>query len=162
MSRTFYHPQELCLGQAACGGLPNVPASLDYGQVSLHDDHILRPFQSKGRRQQVRCVAVHSVEVPHTAQVSGREAGRIRGLCGEVLGSSHRSALLCAITDDFTDQVVQLHLRQTSRNSGAQSGKHGAVVCRLADIHGSSFPALRARLMLKAEKSTASPCFSLL
>ena len=45
MSRTFYHPQELRLGQAACGGLPNVPASLDYGQVSFHDDHVLRPVQ---------------------------------------------------------------------------------------------------------------------
>ena len=103
------------------------------------------------------------MKVPHPAQVSRRKADRIWGLRGEVLGSGHRSALLWALADDLSDQVVQFHLRQASRNSGAQSGKHSAVVCRLADIHSSSFPALRALIHAQSrEKHGVTVFFSAL
>jgi len=54
-------------------------------------------------------------------------------------------AFFAPAADHSANLAVQFHLRELRRNSGVQCGKHGGVICVLADIHGlSSFPARRA------------------
>ena len=132
------HPQQLCFGYAAFGGLPNVPAPLVHGQSGLHDDHILCPVQTYCLRQQFRHVTVHPVEVPHPAQVAGREAlgcgiGRL-----QVFRRRDSGAFFAPAADHSTDLAVQLHLRELRRHKRVQCGKHGGVVCGFTDIHGLS------------------------
>ena len=45
-------------------------------------------------------------------------------------------AFLDPAADHSTDLAVQFHLRELRRNSGIQRGKHGGVICWLANIHG--------------------------
>jgi len=78
------------------------------------------------------------VEVPHPAQVAGRKAlgCGIGGL--QVFRCRDSRAFLRSAADHSTNFAVQLHLRELCRNSGIQCGKHGGVICWLADIHGLS------------------------
>jgi hypothetical protein len=98
----------------------------------------LSPVQTHYRCQQFRRVAVHPEEVPHPAQVAGREAlgcgiGRL-----QIFRCRDSRAFFSSAADQPTDLAVQLHLRELRRNSGVQRGKHGGVICWLADVHGLS------------------------
>jgi len=98
----------------------------------------LSPVQTHCLRQQFQRVAVHPVEVPHTAHIAGREAvgcgiGRL-----QVFRRRDSGAFFAPAADHSTDLAVQLHLRELRRNSGVQRGKHGGVICWLADVHGLS------------------------
>ena len=102
-------------------------------------------------RQQLQCVAVHPEEVPHPAQVAGREAlgYGIGGL--QVFRRCDSRSFLDPAADHSTDLAVQFHLRELRHHKRVQRGKHGGVICSLADIHSydHSFP-----LRCKAPKGT--------
>jgi len=87
------------------------------------------------RCQQLQCVAVHQVEVPHPAQVAGRKAlgCGIGGL--QVFRRRDSRSFLAPAADQPTNLAVQLHLRELRRDSGVQRGEHGGVICWLANVH---------------------------
>jgi len=96
----------------------------------------LCPVQTHCRCQQLRRIAVHPVEVPHPAQVARRKAlgCGIGGL--QVFRRRDSRAFLRSAADQPTNFTVQLHLRELRRHKRVQCGKHGGVICGLADIHG--------------------------
>jgi len=98
----------------------------------------LCPVQTHCCCQQFRRITVHPVEVPHTAQIAGRKAFGRRICRLQVFRRRDSCAFLRSAADHSADFAVQLHLRELRRNSGVQRGKHGGVICWLADIHGIS------------------------
>ena len=81
---------------------------------------------------------IGGVKRAHTAQIAGREAigcgiGRL-----QVFRRRDSRTFFRPAADHPTDLAVQFHLRELRRNSGIQCGKHGGVICWLADIHGLS------------------------
>jgi hypothetical protein len=90
----------------------DIPAPLLHRQLCLHDDNILRPIQEKRFVQQLRHITVQLPEIPHSADIAGREAGHIRVLFSQKIRSGHRRTLFRAGADNLTDFAVQLHLRQ--------------------------------------------------
>jgi len=86
-------------------------------------------------RQQLQCVAVHPEEVPHPAQVAGREAlgCGIGGL--QVFRRRDSGAFFSSAADHSTDLAVQFHLRELCRHKPVQFGKWDVVICGLANIH---------------------------
>ena len=91
-------------------------------------------------RQQFQRVAVHPVEVPHPAHIAGREAigCGIGGL--QVFRRRDSGAFFSSAADHSANLAVQLHLRELCRHKRIQRGKHGGVICGLADIHGLLLP----------------------
>jgi hypothetical protein len=66
-------PRQLQLGPAKpCCGF-QVPATLVQRQVSLQDDHVLRPTDVRCQLQQFRGTFIHPIEVTHPAQVARGE-----------------------------------------------------------------------------------------
>ena len=79
---------------------------------------------------------IGGVKRAHTAQIAGREAIGCRIGRLQVFRRRDSRTFFRPAADHPTDLAVQFHLRELCRNSGVQRGKHGGVICGLADIHG--------------------------
>ncbi len=150
----------------------DVPFLLLDCQLRLQNDHVLRPADGHGFGQHLRHVLIGSVELPHSAQIPGREAGDVRICAVQVLRFRDSGAFLRSFTDQPANPTVQLYLRQIVRHQRVQRRKQGAVIYGLSDVHPtSSFPA-RVRLFYSLPRSKSlnlsqfkdldlSGCFSL-
>lgn len=123
-----------------CGGF-HVPVPFFHREVGFHDDHILRPADSHCQTQKLGRFAIHAAEIPHPAQIARGETGQI-GICVlQIFRRCDSGALFCSGADQLADLAVQFHLGQFRSYQTIQGGEQLAVVDRLSDIHGFSFPA---------------------
>jgi len=78
---------------------------------------------------------IGGIKRAHPAQVAGRKAlgRRISGL--QVFRRRDSRAFLRSVADHSANLAVQLYLRELCRNSSIQRGKHGGVICWLANVH---------------------------
>ena len=114
---------------------PEIPGAFPASLTALQDGHILRPAQLQGQLLQLRIVGIGAVELPHPAQVSGREAPT-PGVVGlEILSGHDRRALLRAGANGPADCKVQFCLRQASRHELIQRPVHGTVIGEFPGIH---------------------------
>ena len=105
--------------------------------AAFQDDHVLRPANLHGRAHQSGAIFIGAVKIAHAAQVAGRKAGGF-GIGGlQMFRGGHRRALFRAGADQRANLTVQLHLRQALPHQFVQGSEHGAVIYRLADVHGS-------------------------
>ena len=89
----------------------DVPCPLLGSQLRLQNDHVLCPADGHGISQHLRCALIGAVELPHPAQVPGREAGGVR-MCGaQIFCRGHRRALFRPAADQPAHFAIQLHLR---------------------------------------------------
>ena len=128
-------PLELQLRPSKLLSSPDIPLPLLEGQLCLQDDHVLCPANGHGLGQHLGDAPVGTVEFPHPAQISGREASGIRICAAQIFRCSHRRALFRPAADQPTNLTVQLHLRQICRNQLVQRREHGTVVCGFSDVH---------------------------
>lgn len=134
---------QLCLRPSKALRRPQIPAPLLQGEIRLQNDHILRPADFHSLPRQFRGVLISAVELPHPAQIAGGEATCFR-ICGlEIFRGSHRRPFLRPCTDRSADFKVHLYLGQIFRHEPIQRRVHGAVVCRLSDVHDLLLSALR-------------------
>ena len=115
---------------------PDVPQLVLERQLRLQDDHVLRPADGHGFGQHLRVVRVGAVKIPHSAQVSGREAGNVGIGAVQVFRSRHRRAFLRPAADQAANLAVQLHLGQLCSHQRVQRREQGAVISGLPDVHG--------------------------
>lgn len=139
---------EFQLRPAKLSSGPDIPRPLLGGQLRLQDNHILSPADGHGLSQHLWYTLIGAIELPHPAQVPGREASGVRVCSAQILRRGNSGAFLCPAADQPANLAVQFHLRQVCRHQRIQRREHGAVVNRLSDVHSDfSFPA-RVRLFL--------------
>ena len=136
----------------------DVPCPLLGSQLRLQNNHVLRPADGHGLSQHLWCALIGAVKLPHSAQISGGEAGCGRVRTAQILRRSDSGAFLRPAADQPANLTVQFHLRQVRRHQGIQRREHGAVVNRFSDIHSDfSFPApVRLFFILCGLKSSTS------
>ena len=127
--------QQLRLDPAVLQCGPKIPGTLLDAFTAFQNDHILRPAQFQGQRQEFRVVVVGPAELPHPAQVAGGETPAPGVVCLEVLSGHHRRALLRAGADSHTDLKVQPHLRKLHPHELIQRLIHGTVIDYFPDVH---------------------------
>ncbi len=93
-------------------GCPDIPYPLLVGQIRFQDDHILRPANGHGHSHNLRIVFIGTVELPHPAQVPGREAGNVRVRIMQVFRCGSSGAFLRSAADYPANLAAQFHLRQ--------------------------------------------------
>ena len=123
----------LCPAVLQCG--PEIPGALLDAFTAFQNDHILRPAQLQGQRQEFWVVGVGPVELPHPAQVAWGEALGLRVVLLEILSGHDRRALLRAGADSHTDLKVQPHLRKLHPHELIQRLIHGTVIDYFPDVH---------------------------
>ena len=138
---------QLCLRPSKALRRPQIPAPLLQGEIRLQNDHILRPADFHSLPRQFRGVLIRAVELPHPAQIAGREATRFRVCSLEIFRGGHCRPLLRPGADRPANFKVQLHLRQICYHELIQRRVHGAVICGLSDVHDLLLSALCARYL---------------
>lgn len=128
--------RQLQLGPSEPAHCPDVPQLFLERQLRLQDDHVLDPADGHGLCHHLGGILICAVEVPHPAQVPGREPGNVRIGDTQILGGSNSRALLLSAIDQMADLTVQLHLRRCRRHQRVQRGVQGAVIGGVPDIHG--------------------------
>ena len=86
----LFQQLRLCPAALQCG--PEIPDALSDTLTALQDGHILCPAQLQGQFQQLWVIDIGTVELPHPAQVAGREAPALGVVCLEIFGSHDRRA----------------------------------------------------------------------
>ena len=127
--------QQLRLCPVALQRGSEIPGAFLAALTALQNGHVLRPAQLHGQCQQFWGVGIGSVELPHPAQVAGREALGLRIVCLEILGSHDRRPLLRTGTDGPANLKVQFHLRQFGLQQGVQGRVHRGIVNWLSLVH---------------------------
>ena len=127
--------QQLRLDPAVLQCGPKIPGTLLDAFTAFQNDHILRPAQLQGQRQEFWVVGVGPVELPHPAQVAWGEALGLRVVLLEILSGHDRRALLRAGTDGPANLEVQLHLRKFRSHELIHHPIHGTVICGFPGIH---------------------------
>ena len=134
----FYGGQQFCFlpSKTQCGS--DVPRPFFAAAAPLQNRHIPRPAETHRQPYDFRGFLVGCVKHAHTAHIARRKAlgcgiGRL-----QVFRRRDSRAFFAPAADQPANLAVQFHLRELRRNSGVQCGKHGGVVCWLADIHGLS------------------------
>ena len=94
----------------------DIPCPLLGSQFRLQDDHILCPADGHGLSQHLRYALIGAVELPHPAQVPGREASGVRVCSAQILRRGNSGAFLCPAADQPANLAVQFHLRQVRRH----------------------------------------------
>ena len=75
---------QLGLGPTELPGCPEILFPELHRQLGFHDHNILRPAQLHRQGHRSRMVFIGAVEIPHPAQVPGREAMNLRILGSDV------------------------------------------------------------------------------
>ena len=114
---------------------PEIPGALLAALTALQDDHILCPAQLQGQFQQLWVIDIGTVELPHPAQVAGREAPALGVVCLEIFGSHDRRALLQAGADSFANLKIQFYLPQLGLHQSVQGRVHRGIVNWLSLVH---------------------------
>ena len=127
--------QQLRLDPAVLQCGPKIPGTLLDAFTAFQNDHILRPAQFQGQRQEFRVVGVGPAELPHPAQVPRGEALALGVVGLEILGGHDRRPLLRAGADGPANLEVQLHLREFRLHELIQRLIHGTVIGWFSDVH---------------------------
>ena len=122
-----------CPAVLQCG--PEVPGAFLAALTALQDRHILRPAHLQGQRQEFWVAGVGPVELPHPAQVAGREALGLGIVCLEIFSGHNCRPLLRAGADGPANFKVQCYLRQLGLHQRVQGFVHRGIVNRLSLIH---------------------------
>ena len=129
----------------------DIPRAFLQGQVSVHENQILRPAKSHCLPHDARSVFILAVKVPHPAHIARGEPGHVRIRALQMLRDSHSSSFLRSVTDQPPDFPVQLHLRQRGAHSAVHGREQLAVVNGFSDVHGFLLPGT-VRLFVDTDK----------
>ena len=92
-------PLEFQLRPAELPSRLDIPCPLLGGKLRLQNDHVLRPADAHGLGQHLRRALIGAVELPHPAQIPGREAGSARVCNQQILRRGDSGSLLRPAAD---------------------------------------------------------------
>ena len=153
--------RQFTLGPAVLCRRVQIPRPLLRGEFRLQNDHVPRPAQPQRQGPLFRGIGIGPVELPHPAQVPGRETLGCGIVRLKVLGGHHRRALLRAGTDGSADLEVPFRLRQIRRHETVQRLVHGTVVYGFSDVHGSLLSGVVRLIFFERERERTTSVRSL-